>query len=93
MLEVHGLVSAIAAADVMAKAAAVTLDGPHLAGDGLVTVVVRGDIAAVREAVAAGAATAAGLGRVVARHVIGRPFAGVDTTFAFARSRGAAIEE
>lgn len=93
MLEVRGLVPAIAAADVMAKAAHVRLDGPHLIGSGLVTCVVRGDIAAVREALAAGAAAARELGQVVAQGIIGRPFDGISDTFGFSRPRGAAIEE
>ena len=92
LLEVHGLVPAIAAADVMAKAAPVTLGGPHLIGDGLVTLVVQGEIAAVQEAVAAGATAAARLGRVVTRHVIGRPADGVGDIFGLPRPRGDAID-
>jgi len=58
LVEVRGLTGAIGAADVMAKAAPVSLAGPLLIGDGLVTIVCRGDIAAVNEAVAAGSEAA-----------------------------------
>lgn len=83
MLEVLGLTAAIGAADAMAKAAPVRLDGPFIIGNGLVTVVVRGDIAAVIEAVEAGATAAGRLGHLIARHVIGRPSGEVDAIFGF----------
>ena len=83
MLEVHGLTVAIGAADAMAKAAPVRLDGPFVIGDGLVTVVVRGDIAAVTEAVEAGSAAAGRLGPSIARGVIGRPVGEIDAIFGF----------
>ena len=83
MLEVLGLTAAIGAADAMAKAAPVRLVGPFVIGRGLVTVVVRGEIAAVGEAIEAGASAAGRLGRVATRHVIGRPFADVDANFGF----------
>ena len=83
MLEVHGLTAAIAAADAMAKAAPVLIDGPHLIGSGLVTVVARGDIAAVVEAVEAGATVAGCLGHLTTRHVIGRPSGEIDAIFGF----------
>jgi ethanolamine utilization protein EutM len=83
MLEVVGLTAAIGAADAMAKAAHVRLDGPFLIGSGLVTVVARGEIAAVIEAVEAGAVAAGRLGHLTARHVIGRPFGEVDAIFGF----------
>jgi len=85
MLEVHGLTPALGAADAMAKAAPVRLSGPFLIGDGLVTMVVRGDIASVREAIEAGDRVAGRLGRVTARHVIGRPVSDVDLVFGFQR--------
>ena len=85
MLEVVGLTAAIGAADAMAKAAPVRLDGPFIIGSGLVTVIVRGDIAAVSEAVEAGAMTAERLGRLTARHVIGRPVGEIDAIFGFGR--------
>ncbi len=83
MLEVLGLAAAIGAADAMAKAAPVNLVGPFVIGRGLVTVVVRGDIAAVIEAIEAGTAAAGRIGHVATRHVIGRPFGGVDAIFGF----------
>lgn len=83
MLEVVGLTAAIGAADVMAKAAPVRLDGPFIVGNGLVTVVARGEIAAVTEAIEAGAVAAGRLGHLTARHVIGRPSADVDAIFGF----------
>jgi microcompartment protein CcmL/EutN len=83
LLEVLGLTAAIGAADAMAKAAPVVVDGPHLVGRGLVTVLARGDIAAVIEAVEAGAVAAGHLGHLTARHVIGRPSGEVDTIFGF----------
>jgi ethanolamine utilization protein EutM len=83
MLEVVGLTAAIGAADAMAKAAPIQLDGPFMVGSGLVTVVARGEIAAVMEAVEAGAAAAGRLGHLSSRHVIGRPFGEVDAIFGF----------
>jgi len=83
LLEVHGLTAAIGAADAMAKAAPILVDGPFLVGNGLVTVIARGEIAAVSEAVEAGATAAVRLGRLTARHVIGRPSGEVDTIFEF----------
>jgi ethanolamine utilization protein EutM len=81
LVEVRGLTPAIGAADVMAKSAPVTIGGPLLIGDGLVTVVCRGDIAAVSEAVAAGSEAAARLGTLVAGRTFGRLFAEVDGAF------------
>ena len=83
MLEVLGLTAAIGAADAMAKAAPVHLVGPFVIGRGLVTIVVRGDIAAVIESIEAGAIAAGRFGHVTSRHVIGRPFGGVDAIFGF----------
>ena len=73
MIETRGLVAAIEAADAMVKAADVTLIGTEKIGSGLVTVMVRGDVGAVKAAVEAGAAVAGRLGEVVATHVIPRP--------------------
>jgi len=73
MIETRGLTAAIEAADSMTKAAEVTLVGTEKIGSGLVTVMVRGDVGAVKAAVESGAATASRLGELVAAHVIPRP--------------------
>ena len=73
MIETRGLIGAIEAADAMVKAANVHLIGKTQIGSGLVTVMVRGDVGAVKAAVEAGGAAAANLGEVVATHVIPRP--------------------
>ena len=73
MVETRGLVAAIEAADAMVKAANVTLIGSEKIGSGLVSIMVRGDVGAVKAAVEAGGAAAGRLGEVVATHVIPRP--------------------
>lgn len=73
MVETKGLVGAIEAADAMVKAANVTLIGKELIGSGLVTVMVRGDVGAVKASVDAGAAAAKRLGELISVHVIPRP--------------------
>ena len=73
MIETKGLVGAIEAADAMVKAANVVLIGYEKIGAGLVTVMVRGDVGAVKAAVDAGAAAAAIVGEVISIHVIARP--------------------
>ena len=73
MIETRGLVALIEASDAMCKAARVELVGWDRAGAGLVTAFVRGDVAAVKAAVDAGAAAAAKVGEVVTVHVIPRP--------------------
>ncbi|MBQ4099003.1 MAG: BMC domain-containing protein [Clostridia bacterium] len=78
MVETRGLTAAIEAADSMVKAAQVTLVGTEKIGSGLVTVMVRGDVGAVKAAVEAGAANAARLGELVATHVIPRPHSDVE---------------
>ncbi len=78
MVECMGLVAMIEAADAMVKAADVTLVGYEKIDAGLVTAIVRGDVAAVKAAVDAGAAAAARVGKVTATHVIARPHADVD---------------
>ena len=78
MVETRGLVAAIEAADAMVKAANVTLIGSEKIGSGLVSVMVRGDVGAVKAAVDAGAAAAGSLGEVIATHVIPRPHADVE---------------
>ena len=78
MVETRGLVAAIEAADAMLKAANVELVGTEKIGSGLVSVMVRGDVGAVKAAVEAGAAAATRLGEVIATHVIPRPHADVE---------------
>ncbi len=73
MVETKGLVGAIEAADAMVKAANVTLVGKEKIGSGLVTVMVRGDVGAVKASVDAGAAAAKRVGELVSVHVIPRP--------------------
>lgn len=78
MVETRGLVAAIEAADAMVKAANVVLVGTEKIGSGLVSVMVRGDVGAVKAAVEAGASTAERLGEIVAVHVIPRPHGDVE---------------
>ena len=78
MVETRGLVAAIEAADAMVKAANVTLIGTEKIGSGLVSVMVRGDVGAVKAAVEAGSVSASKLGELVATHVIPRPHADVE---------------
>ena len=78
MVETRGLVAAIEAADAMVKAANVVLIGSEKIGSGLVSVMVRGDVGAVKAAVDAGNNAAQSLGEVVATHVIPRPHADVE---------------
>ena len=73
MVETRGLTAAIEAADQMCKAANVALVGTEKIGSGLVTVMVRGDVGAVKAAVESGSAAASRLGELVATHVIPRP--------------------
>ena len=78
MVETRGLTAAIEAADAMTKAAEVTLVGTEKIGSGLVTVMVRGDVGAVKSAVEAGSSAASRLGELVATHVIPRPHGDVE---------------
>ena len=78
MVETRGLVAAIEAADAMVKAANVQLIGTEKIGSGLVSVMVRGDVGAVKSAVEAGASMASKLGELVATHVIPRPHEDVE---------------
>ncbi len=78
MVETRGLVGAIEAADAMVKAANVTLVGKEQIGSGLVTVMVRGDVGAVKASVDAGAAAAKRVGELVSVHVIPRPHQDVE---------------
>lgn len=78
MVETKGLIGAIEAADAMVKAANVTLIGYEKIGYGLVTVMVRGDVGAVKAATEAGCASAKRVGEVVSVHVIPRPHTDVE---------------
>ncbi len=78
MVETRGLVAAIEAADAMVKAANVELIGTEKIGSGLVSVMVRGDVGAVKAAVEAGSSSAGSLGEVIATHVIPRPHTDVE---------------
>lgn len=79
LVETRGLVGSIEAADAMVKAANVRLVGYQQVGGGLVTVMVRGDVGAVKAATDVGAEAAARVGEVVSVHVIPRPHAEVET--------------
>ncbi len=78
MIETKGLIGAIEAADAMVKSANVQLIGKEQVGGGLVTVMVRGDVGAVKAATDAGAAAAEKVGELISVHVIARPHAEVD---------------
>ena len=78
MIETKGLTGAIEAADAMVKSANVQLVGREQVGGGLVTVMVRGDVGAVKAATDAGAAAAEKVGELVSVHVIARPHTEVD---------------
>jgi len=79
LIETRGLVGAIEAADAMVKAANVELIGSEKIGSGLVTVMVRGDVGAVKAATDAGAQAARRVGEVVSVHVIPRPHTDTET--------------
>ncbi|MBG9979483.1 BMC domain-containing protein [Facklamia lactis] len=79
MIETKGLVASIEAADAMVKAANVTLVGKEHVGGGLVTVLVRGDVGAVKAATDAGASAASAVGELVSVHVIPRPHTELDS--------------
>jgi ethanolamine utilization protein EutM len=78
MVETRGLIGAIEAADAMVKAANVTLIGSEYVGGGFVTVMVRGDVGAVKAATDAGAAAAKRVGELLSVHVIPRPHSDVE---------------
>ena len=78
LVEISGLSTAVVVADTMVKAANVSLVGYEKIGSGLVTVMVRGDVGAVKAATDAGAASAAAVGEVVSTHVIPRPHTDVE---------------
>ena len=78
MVETKGLIGSVEAADAMVKAANVTLIGKEYIGAGYVTVLVRGDVGAVKAATDAGAAAARRVGELVSVHVIPRPHSDVE---------------
>jgi len=78
LIETRGLVGGVEAADAMVKAANVKLIGQERIGGGLVTVIVKGDVGAVKAAVDAGAAAAKRVGELISVHVIPRPHADLD---------------
>ncbi len=78
MIETKGLVASVEAADAMVKAANVSLVGKVHVGGGLVTVMVRGDVGAVKAAVDAGATAAERVGELISIHVIPRPHGDVE---------------
>ena len=88
MVETKGLVGAIEAADAMVKSANVNLVGKEQVGGGLVTVMVRGDVGAVKAATDAGAAAAEKVGELVSVHVIPRPHTEVDAILPKGRQSG-----
>ncbi len=81
-VETRGYVAAFAAADAMVKAANVTVLGREQVGAGLVSVMVQGDVGAVKAATEAGSEAAASVGEVVSVHVIPRPHPDVNKAFA-----------
>jgi ethanolamine utilization protein EutM len=85
MIEARGFAAMVEAADAMVKAAKVELVSYEKTGGGYVTAVVRGDVAAVKAAVEAGARNAAKVGEVVATHVIARPHVNVDLVLPLGR--------
>ena len=89
MIETKGLIGAIEAADAMVKTANVQLVGKEQVGGGLVTVMVRGDVGAVKAATDAGAAAAEKVGELVSVHVIARPHTEVDNILPHGRNNTA----
>ena len=78
MIETKGLVCAIEAADAMVKSANVVIVGYEKIGSGLITVMVRGDVGAVKAAIDAGCSAAKAVGEVISVHIIPRPHADVE---------------
>jgi microcompartment protein CcmL/EutN len=78
MVETRGLIGSVEAADAMVKAANVVLVGKEYIGQGYVTVLIRGDVGAVKAATDAGAAAARRVGELISVHVIPRPHADVE---------------
>ena len=84
LIETRGFVSLVESADAAVKAANVTLVGWEKIGSGYVTVLMRGDVAAVKAATDAGAAAARRVGELISVHVIPRPHGNLDQIFAIA---------
>ncbi len=82
LIETRGFIAAIEAADAMVKAANVTLIGKEKTGGGLVTMMIRGDVGAVKAAVEAGAEAARAVGEVKSTHIIPRPHDDVEALIA-----------
>lgn len=93
MIETKGFAAMVEAADAMVKAAKVELIGYEKIGGGFVTAIVRGDVAAVKAALEAGAKSAEKIGEVVSVHVIARPHANVDTVLPLGRQAEAKAEK
>lgn len=85
MIETKGFVAALAAADAMVKAANVNITDRQEVGDGLVAVIVTGEVGAVKAATESGAETAAQVGELVSVHVIPRPHSELGTHFAVSK--------
>jgi ethanolamine utilization protein EutM len=92
MIEARGFAAVVEAADAMVKAAKVELVSYEKTGGGYVTAVVRGDVAAVKAAVEAGARSGSKVGEIVSTHVIARPHANVDTVLPLGRADEARTE-
>ena len=88
MVETRGLVGAVEAADAMVKAANVVLIGSEYVGGGFVTVMVRGDVGAVKAATDAGAAAAKRVGELVSVHVIPRPASSLEDVLPIGKTAG-----
>ncbi len=84
MIETKGFVAALAAADAMVKAANVTITDRQEVGDGLVAVIISGEVGAVKAATEAGAETASQVGELISVHVIPRPHPELGTHFELA---------
>lgn len=89
MIETKGFVGLVEASDAMVKAARVDLVNYERIGGGYVTTIVRGDVAAVKAAVEAGARAAEKIGELVAVHIIPRPHANVDAVLPLGRNEAA----
>ncbi len=86
LIETRGFVAMVEAADAMVKAARVRLIGYEKVGGGYVTVIVRGDVAAVRAATDAGGSAASKVGEVVSVHIIPRPHASLEDVLPIGRA-------